>query len=154
MYEVIARGVLIANGSVLLCRHKGRKTSYLPGGHIDPGEQARAALVRELHEEMGLEVTANEFLGCCEHAFFQDGRLHTEVNLIFAMHCKALESRPETLHSQENWLEFFWQDCASLKEATLLPDVLVEWLADGMPKSPMFLTSGDAWSRQHPGGVQ
>lgn len=34
----------------------------LPGGHVDPGEQAHAAAVRELEEETGLRVTPGSFL--------------------------------------------------------------------------------------------
>jgi 8-oxo-dGTP diphosphatase len=58
-HEVVA-GVLARGGSVLLC-HRGPGAWYadtwdLPGGHIDVGESASAALRRELREELGIEV--------------------------------------------------------------------------------------------------
>jgi 8-oxo-dGTP diphosphatase len=34
--------------------------SALPGGHVDPGETSRAAAVRELLEETGVEVTKDD----------------------------------------------------------------------------------------------
>ena len=44
--ETIARGVCIVDGKILLCRAKGGKSTYLPGGHIEFGETGREALVR------------------------------------------------------------------------------------------------------------
>jgi len=35
----------------------------LPGGRLEPGESAEAAALRELHEEIGLEVAAGAVLG-------------------------------------------------------------------------------------------
>ena len=49
--EVIARGVCVAGGRVLLCRAKGGSSTYLPGGHVEFGETGREALVREMREE-------------------------------------------------------------------------------------------------------
>ena len=34
-----------------------------PGGKVEPGEDARAALVREIHEELDIEIEAGDFLG-------------------------------------------------------------------------------------------
>lgn len=53
--ETIARGVCVRDGRLLLCRAKGGKSTYLPGGHIEFGETGRDALVREVKEELGVE---------------------------------------------------------------------------------------------------
>ena len=67
--EILARGVLVQNGRVLLCHTKGAANTYLPGGHVEFKESARAALCREIKEEMGLDSTAGRFLGAVEHSF-------------------------------------------------------------------------------------
>ena len=41
---------------VLLCRRKKDRKWNLPGGHADPGEAPWDAVVREVREEVGVEV--------------------------------------------------------------------------------------------------
>lgn len=62
----IAAALLIgADGRTLLVRKRGTQAFMQPGGKIDAGETAAVALVRELHEELGLVVAAEQaqFLG-------------------------------------------------------------------------------------------
>ena len=60
--EVIARGVCVQEGKILLCRAKGGATTYLPGGHVEFGETGRQALVREVKEEMGVDAETGAVL--------------------------------------------------------------------------------------------
>ncbi|MFC6297745.1 NUDIX domain-containing protein [Pseudomonas sp. CCM 7893] len=51
----IAAALLIgSDGQTLLVRKRGTQAFMQPGGKIDAGEQPAEALVRELHEELGL----------------------------------------------------------------------------------------------------
>ena len=59
-HDVVA-AVLVRDGRVLLChRHPDRRwypnVWDVPGGHIDHGESPIDALVRELREELGIEI--------------------------------------------------------------------------------------------------
>jgi 8-oxo-dGTP diphosphatase len=61
MTTVVA-GVLQHNRKILICRRRADQPHPLkwefPGGKLEPGESPQAALVRELHEELGIESEA------------------------------------------------------------------------------------------------
>jgi len=142
--EVIARGVCVMDGQVLLCHGKDSALTYLPGGHIEFRETARQALVREIKEELGLDAVAGRFLGCCEHAFVQKGLPHAEINLVFELSVPGL--KPDTpVTAAENWIGFRWQPLDRLDEVKLEPAPLRELIADGSRAAGGHFVSGDAW---------
>ena len=70
MLHVTATALLLKEGRVLL----GRRTSKVRfagmwdafGGHLVPCEEPSTALIRELKEELGIEVVGPRFLGIYE----------------------------------------------------------------------------------------
>lgn len=65
--QIVVAGALIA-GSALLVAQRQRPPELaglweLPGGKVVPGESDADGLERELHEELGVEVTVGERLG-------------------------------------------------------------------------------------------
>jgi ADP-ribose pyrophosphatase YjhB (NUDIX family) len=61
--RVLVQGVVSGPAGVLLALRRELRGWELPGGRAEPGEDARAALVRELREETGLEVEVGERVG-------------------------------------------------------------------------------------------
>ncbi|HZQ31051.1 MAG TPA: NUDIX domain-containing protein [Mycobacterium sp.] len=65
--EVVVAGALIVNGTVLVAQRDrppelaGRWE--LPGGKVGPGEDDAGALIRELAEELGIDVRVGPRLG-------------------------------------------------------------------------------------------
>ena len=59
---VAAAALVDADGRVLICRRpEGKSLAGLwefPGGKVEPGESPEACLIRELAEELGIEVKA------------------------------------------------------------------------------------------------
>ena len=118
LIETVARGVCVRDGKVLLCRAKGGKSSYLPGGHIEFGETGAEALVREVKEELGVDSQAGRFLGVIENSFIQKGKKHAEINLVYELTVEGAE----TPVAQEEWIEFEWCAVKDLDKANLLPE--------------------------------
>jgi len=61
-HRVVA-AILCRGDRVLLCHRHPDRSWYpdawdLPGGHVEEGELPRHALLREMHEELGIGITA------------------------------------------------------------------------------------------------
>ncbi len=122
--EVIARGLCLCDGHILLCRSAPQPIAYLPGGHVEFDEPARAALEREILEELGCTARAGLFRGAIEHSFMQRGTLHCELNLVFDLVIDGLHpGRPVT--PAETHLGFDWTPLAGLDTTPLEPAVLL-----------------------------
>jgi 8-oxo-dGTP diphosphatase len=130
--EVIARGVTVHNGAVMVCQSIAGGYCYLPGGHVEFGEPAADALVREFLEETGLAVRVGGLLCFTEEVFHQKGRLRHEVNLLFHV---ELPTPGQTVPSLESHIAFRWLPRAEVEHANLLPPSAVQlcraWIDHG-----------------------
>jgi len=132
--EVMARGVFVCRGHLLACRTGKADMTYLPGGHVEFGESVRAALAREIREELGCRAIVGRFLGAVEHPYLQKGKPHCEINLVFAMRVRGLDPR-RPARSAEGHLSFSWIPISSLGRSDLEPAVLRRLL-------PVWLRAG------------
>ncbi len=124
--EVIARGVLSRDSSVLVCRNLAKGYCYLPGGHVEPGELAAQSLVREFEEETGLSVRASTPVLIAEVLFGKDGH---EINAVF--HVEHRGELPEAVQSKESDIGFEWLEAAAIVDADLRPRAIKAWLVGG-----------------------
>jgi 8-oxo-dGTP diphosphatase len=75
---LVAAGVLIEEGRVLLTQRKAGThlagAWEFPGGKVGAGEDPRAALRRELAEELGIDATAGEVVDVAFHRYEDAGK--------------------------------------------------------------------------------
>lgn len=139
------RGVCIKNNKILLCQNRGSQHAMLPGGHVEYREQAGGALLRELHEELGVPAKLKKFLGCSEHCYKQGRTWIAEINVVFEVAIPGLRADCDP-ESPEAHLVFFWHPLKALAGSNLQPDVL-RTLLPQWRETPGFSTSGEGWVR-------
>ena len=133
--HIIARAVLLQGERIILCRLKGGDYFFLPGGHVEDGEAVRAALLRELHEEIGPNNYAvGPLIGACENVFpAKDDLIKHEINFVFRVDV------PEgaVIASREDHIELISVPQSDLVNYDLRPadlkKALIQWLEDGEP---------------------
>jgi ADP-ribose pyrophosphatase YjhB (NUDIX family) len=83
-FQLRAAAVVIHDRFVLLHRLEGDEFWALPGGRVEPGEDARSALIREMGEELTETVKCDELLYVVENFFAHAGKPNHEIGLYFA----------------------------------------------------------------------
>jgi mutator protein MutT len=72
-YVPVVAAIMLRDGKVLLAqRPAGTRNAgkwEFPGGKVEPGEERRVALQRELEEEFGIDATVGEFAGEIDHVY-------------------------------------------------------------------------------------
>lgn len=112
--------VIFEDGRVLLQRRDDNGRWGLPGGGVEPGESVRAALVREVREETGLEVEPLRLIGVysdpANHQVitYPDGNVIHYVSAVFE--CAV---RGGTLACGDESLELAYFPPQALPEDTL-----------------------------------
>ena len=105
MVLVAAMALVDADGRVLLARRPEGKTMAglweFPGGKVLPGETPEAALIRELKEELGLDITES-----CLAPFTFASHRYEDFHLLMPLFlCRVWDGTPVALEGQElKWL--------------------------------------------------
>jgi 8-oxo-dGTP diphosphatase len=121
MLFVVAAALTLQDGSILLQkRPEGRAMAGLwefPGGKVESGETAKAALVRELYEEIGIEVSADDLIPVTFASGSLDGHSGGRELLLLLFSCDRWIGDPEALDEQE----LRWVDLAEMRTLPMPP---------------------------------
>lgn len=122
--------IFIQDGKLLTVRSKGKTLFYLPGGKREPGESDEQALIREIREELSVELLpdsiryADTFVGPADGkaddvsvqltCYFADfsGELKPDAEI---EELRYLSSVDEAVFSKAAWIAAEW-----LKEKSLI----------------------------------
>jgi len=127
MKHVVA-GLIVKEGKLLVCQRTRHQTMPLkwefPGGKIEEGEQPRAALRRELEEELGIMASIGDEVRRIRHAYPNGGMVELRFYVV-REYQKEIENR---IFRDMQWAEPKDLPKYDFLEADL---ILVRELADG-----------------------
>ena len=111
-------------GEILICKMPRERGVFpgqwgLPGGGIEEGETAEAALQRELQEEVGLEVDQIQplfFTDGTYHKTFPDGSQREIYMLFLLFSCRAASQKVQLNAEFE---EYHWVNPEAVKDFDL-----------------------------------
>ena len=114
---VVAAALTEEDGRVLLQqRAPGRAMAGLwefPGGKVDEGELPEAALVRELREELGIEVAAADLMPAC----FASAPLGERHMILLLYLCRRWQGTPQPLDAAA----LRWETPAGMRALAMPP---------------------------------
>ena len=125
---VAACALVDGDGRVLLCkRPQGKQLAGLwefPGGKVEPGETPEACLIRELKEELGIEVTQS-----CLAPFVFASHAYDDFHLMMPLYlCRRWSGFVQAIEHEA----LAWVRPAKMDEYPMPPAdaPLVAWLRD------------------------
>lgn len=123
--------IRIVDGKILGTRSKGKQLYYLPGGKRDPGETDTETLIREIEEELSVQVKPETVVHFGNFEAQADGKAE---GIVVKMACYTADYDGELCPASEidelEWLSYKDRDRASrvvqiifdhLHEKNLLP---------------------------------
>ena len=126
-FDFRASGIAIHRDHVLLVRVPQYDFWFLPGGHVEIGELADHAMIREMREETGLEVKIERLVWVVENFFTLDGKRHQELGFFYLVtppvEATQLDLSKEFYGKEEDGtpLTFRWHPLDALADLNLFP---------------------------------
>lgn len=135
MGKQTARAVIFNDNDQLLMveRHKNGEHYYvLPGGHVDKDETPEQAVVREVHEETGLDVEVEKLLYTST-----DDIAHHDQRIFLCryqggepeLQPDSIEARAQEAGEPQDWLPA-WFTFDELRDKQVYPQALLKYLEE------------------------
>lgn len=114
IFNYCARAIIEQDGKVLIIRVNDADYYHLPGGHVEIGETSEAALIREIKEEVGFDVTITKLVVVHEQFYSKKGTANHSVifyylaqpkDKIITQNCVRMEQgRTKIIQNELRWV--------------------------------------------------
>ena len=138
-------GLLIHDQKLLIMKDENSPYYYLPGGRVSMNELSTAAIVREIKEEIEIDVEVDRLLWTVENFFIeeQSGDNFHELGLYYLLRLtdeQVLMKGSEFMMTEggKHQLTFYWKPLEELKDLYLYPLFIKERILN-LPSHPEHL---------------
>ena len=137
---------LISDGDKVLLQNRVKedwKGYTLPGGHVEMGESFVDAVIREMKEETGLDISNPKLVGVKQFPI-KDGKYENGRYIVFLF--KTCEFVGNVISSDEGKME--WVEISKLSELETVDDLeeLLEVINNPELTEFQYLVDGDNWT--------
>lgn len=117
-------GIAIVDNCIMLNREVNQKFWFIPGGRIECGEDSRAAIIREMKEEINQDIDVVK-IECMIENFFKtkDAKYH-EIGIYYRINVKGLWEGSKYIKDGNGELEYKWIKLEDLESLKLYPEVI------------------------------
>lgn len=126
-------GILIHNNKLLIMKDENSPYYYIPGGRVRMHETSESAIIREIKEEVQIEIKVNRLLWVVENLFIeeQSGDRFHEIGLYYLLDIKdeSIFKKGNEFITNENGqhdLMFTWVELEKIKDLYIYPLFLKE----------------------------
>ena len=121
----VRAGIMIIKDNKLLLHKNDNRDNYcLPGGGVHFLESSKEAIIREIKEETGLDITVNEYVSTIENIFERDGIKFHEIYFIYKGSFKEDVDTSKIINNIEGKpIKYGFVDLDKIDEYYILPVV-------------------------------
>lgn len=112
--------IIVKNNKILLEKREDFEVWSIPGGGVEDDESLEMAAIREVKEEVGIDIEIKYLLGIYSRINWLGGKLHDNFTFI----AKVVDENQRLIIDKSEVVEAQYFD---LKK---LPDEIVPWIAD------------------------
>lgn len=117
--------IIIREDEILI--HRGVYDSYfaLPGGRVEFLEETKETIIREIKEEIGIELTIERLVWIAEQFFKYEDKSYHELGMFYLLNIENTElmDTPKVFYRKDNerMLEFKWIKLNEIENYNLYP---------------------------------
>lgn len=136
-FKVRVSGIIIINNKLLVDKYNATKYC-LPGGYVELGETTEEGLIREIKEEVNIDINIDYFMGIMENFFYNRNNKYTQsMDFYYKVSPKDIKDINlddyEYVENDKGFIikhEFKWIDINELENFNLVPNSLINIIKD------------------------